>query len=103
MAFLRICLPFPTQAHQNTGGKKGHEDKVANAYFQLQSEEPEHMVLDQWVEGDACGRLEAWALDKAQLSEVPGKEEKPGGFIVSKNVVFKTIFVSISVGRYPQD
>lgn len=58
----------PNRRHQNTEGKKGHEDKVASSFFQLQSEEPEHTALDRWVEGDVCGRLKAWGFGQSTVS-----------------------------------
>lgn len=51
-------------------------------------------LISGWREMSVEGSREAWGLDKAQLSELPSKEEKPGSFIDSKIVVFKTIFVS---------
>lgn len=62
-------LHFPetdTSNTPNTGGKRGHEDMVANSSLQVQSEETGHIEVDPWVEGEVCGKPKVGGLGKVQ-------------------------------------
>lgn len=59
-------LHFPETDTSNTGGKRGHEDMVTNSSLQVQSEETGQTEVDQWVEGEVCGKPKVGGLGKAQ-------------------------------------
>jgi hypothetical protein len=59
-------------------------------------------LIGGWREMSVGGSRHG-VLGKAQLAELPRKEERLGGFIISKSIVFKTVFVSTSVARCLQD
>lgn len=78
-------LLFPETDTSNTGGKRGHEDMVANSSLQVQSEETGHTEVDQWVKGEGCGKPKVGGLGKAQRPQLQRKE-KLGAFIISREL-----------------